>query len=524
MEAERDLGIVTDPGHWTYKIPGVIAWSIVILSVVGIWAYPLVLLWLVKVFATYLLIRFVINVTFYVVGIFQMRRFALKPNEEREEFVGSDGLREGEVRHVVILPTYKEPMDVLRRTLSALAGQRDARRRLFVVLAMEERELGALAKARKLRTEFRDRFADVLITLHPANLPGEIAGKGSNQAWAARQVKRRLVDIRGISIDTLTVSSCDADSIFHPGYFAELGRQFVTSSHRYRRFWQAPVSFHNNIWQVPIPTRLLSFSASALHVGTLVNPWSWRMPYSTYSLSLRLADEVGYWDPAVIAEDWHMYLRSFFAKRGRIKVDSILLPTSANAMEGDGWLNSLINFYRQQLRHAWGARDVGYIAQQMGRFPDISLWKRAALFFRVQHDHQLWSTAWFLIILGSVVSTLHGQPVLTYFQSSEQVLLAALIQGLNFLGMAATVAIWIGECFRCPVEHPKDWPLVWLQQAVAFSLLPFITLTFLTLPGLHAQTKMLFGQQLTFWRAPKGLLTRERGVFVKNLLARFRDI
>ena len=41
----------------------------------------------------------------------------------------------------------------------------------------------------------------------------------------------------------------------------------------------------------------------------------------------KLVVDVGYWDPIVIAEDWHMFLRCFFAKDGDMTVRSMFLPT-----------------------------------------------------------------------------------------------------------------------------------------------------------------------------------------------------
>ena len=41
----------------------------------------------------------------------------------------------------------------------------------------------------------------------------------------------------------------------------------------------------------------------------MANPLHYKLPFAVYSLALDLAVEAKYWDPAVIPEDWHMFLR-----------------------------------------------------------------------------------------------------------------------------------------------------------------------------------------------------------------------
>lgn len=53
---------------------------------------------------------------------------------------------------------------------------------------MEEKEKEAPEKAQKLITSFGKSFYAIHTTFHPVGLPGEIAGKSSNVAYAAREI------------------------------------------------------------------------------------------------------------------------------------------------------------------------------------------------------------------------------------------------------------------------------------------------------------------------------------------------
>ena len=56
-------------------------------------------------------------------------------------------------------------------------------------------------KAARLVMRYRAHFDDMFATFHPAGLPNETAGKGSNEAWAAREARIRIIENVGESLD-----------------------------------------------------------------------------------------------------------------------------------------------------------------------------------------------------------------------------------------------------------------------------------------------------------------------------------
>ena len=56
---------------------------------------------------------------------------------------------------------------------------------------MEQREADADSKALRLIDEFSAKFRNITYTVHPSDIPGESAGKGSNVAWVARKLSER---------------------------------------------------------------------------------------------------------------------------------------------------------------------------------------------------------------------------------------------------------------------------------------------------------------------------------------------
>ena len=56
---------------------------------------------------------------------------------------------------------------------------------------MEQKETGSPVKAASLIAAFENQFLAIQSTFHPPDLPAEVAGKGSNVAFAARIVFER---------------------------------------------------------------------------------------------------------------------------------------------------------------------------------------------------------------------------------------------------------------------------------------------------------------------------------------------
>jgi hypothetical protein len=399
-----------------------------------------------------------------------------------------------EVFHVVIIPNYKEPPAILRRTLSSLAAQENARQ-LFIVLAMEAREHGAGQRARTLEEEFDGRFAGILSTFHPAGLPGEVVGKSSNENWAARIAKRHLVDERGYELGNLTVTSCDADTVFHPSYFACLTYKFATDPYRYRRFWQSPILLTNNIWEAPAPLRVGSALAGVHILSNLCKRDRVIFPQSTYSLSLRMADDAGYWDTEVIPEDWHMFLKCFYTFSGRVEVEPIYLPTGNDAVRARTTWRSFVEAYQQHKRHAWGASDIPFAVREMLAHGEMPRWRGLRRVIALTSNHLLWSTHWFLLSLGWWAPLAIGRLVGTETQVSGLHVAARVALGICLVPYVTMIMV------DARLRPPK--PAWWRRRhgvlaAFMWLALPVTSFAFSTVPALVAQTRLMLGRRLEY--------------------------
>lgn len=498
VRSGRSLDAVRDLKHWSYRIPGMAVWTSITVFVFLMFPYPYLALEIARLLGFYTLIRLIWVVVFYLVGLVRLKRKQHEVEHRGPNWKLAPELKR--IHHIVVIPNFKEPIDVLTKTLQALSRQENARTQLTVVLAMEASDPSCESTSSHLSTQFKDCFERILVTIHPS-MKGEPPGKAANQTWAARIAKNELVDRLGIPLDSLTITSCDADSILHPAYFSEISRLFVSDPGRHECFWQAPLFFDSNIWEVPSSVRLMTFLTNTVQLSELSNPLAFPMPYSTYTLSLKLAVETGYWDTNVMAEDWHMYLRCFFSHVGRPKLVPLFLPTLGMAVTGENLLDAWKNFYNRQVRLSWGGQDIAYIIQQWDFHPSPPLFKKFERALKMVNDHLIFSAYSIIAVLGTVLSFVLNRDILITFPGKYN--WPVFVATLNFLGVLALWVMWGSERLRSP-SHPKKWTVAALAgDLVAISIMPMALLVLTAIPFLHAQTKLMMASPLEYKRTPK---------------------
>jgi len=398
------------------------------------------------------------------------------------------------VRHIVMIMIANEPAATYTKTLEALSRQAFPREQIAVVMATEERFPLGREESEKLRDTLGKKFGEYLITVHPANITGEIKGKSSNEAWAAREAKRILIDEKGWDIRFVTITSNDADAILHGQYFAYLSFKFLDDPHRYEKFWQPAIVFYNNIWRIPAPNRVINTFSNVWQTGMLMRR-DRLVNFSNYSSSLQLIDQVGYWDTDVIPEDYRIFFKAFFATEGKIEVEPIFLPSSADAAESSTLWKTLVNEYEQKKRWAWGVSDVPKILEMYFRQPRVSFINKTLRTLRLLQDHLLWPVNWFIITIGVSVVTIVN-PV--FKRTSLGFMLPRISSGILTITILLLAVMLIIE-FRQRPPRPKEIPKwkAWLSP-LEFILMPVVGFFFTALPGLDAHTRLMLGKYLEY--------------------------
>lgn len=470
-------------------LPGTVSWSLILFPIWGSFFIPIAVAYFVIFY----------NV-FWFYKSFSLAIVAFLAQQKIKNAQKQDWLKKAKiypefkkVHHLIIIPNYKERVEKLRKTLEYLAKQTFPVKQLTVVLAMEVREKESVEKTKVLLKEFGKKFGHLFATFHP-EIPDEVAGKSSNEAWAGIWAKKKLVDELGYDIDYITASSVDADSLFHPQYFAYLTYEFLKEgSNRYLYFWQSANVLHNNIWQVPAPIRIVSTISSVWRIG-LLGRHDRLVPNSTYSLSLKMLDEVGYWDTDVIPEDYRIFFKAFYKLHGKVEAKPIFLTTSMDAAESTTYWKSLVNKYEQEKRWAWGVSDDPLFIKWWLTVPNVSFWAKTIHLFKIMEDHFLWPVHWFIITLGANIVPLFNPNFTRTAIGYSLPRFSSLVLTLCLLALGI---IFILDLRQRPKPQPFfTWRRIFLP--FEFILMPIVSFFLSALPGIVAHTKLMLGKRLEY--------------------------
>lgn len=469
-------------------LPGFLTWTIISLPLWGSLLFPTILAFGILFFDVYYFYKsFLLTITAYI-GSQKIK------NAEKENWVEKiKSLKPtNTVKHVLIIPNYKERIEKLHRTLSTLTQQSYPLENLYIILAMEERESDAREKGVQLVKEFKDKFGKIIATYHP-DLPGEVKGKSSNQGYAAREFYRLFIENKKEDIDYLTITTTDADAVFDNQFFANLTYKFLTDTNRYHKFWQSAIVFYNNIWQVPAPIRVISFFGSLWRIGLLVQG-DRLLTHSTYTLSFRLLKNIDFWDADVIPEDYRVFFKAFYRMKGNIWVEPIFLKTSMDAALSAGYINSLKNKYHQERRWSWGVSDNPLFMKWWLTVPDVPLYRKTMLLFYVFFDHLLWPINWFIITVFANI-----MPILNPVYSRTT--LGYSLPRLAGFILTATLVALIAMIYIDYKNKPDNIPLPWYKKflfPLEFVLMPLVGFFLSALPALISHTQLMFGKRMEY--------------------------
>ena len=469
-------------------MPGLLSWSLILFPIWGSLLIPYAVAYFILFYDVYWFYKsfsLVINASIASKKIHTAERIDwLKRAKEQENF--------NKIAHVLVIPNYKETLIKMRETLESIANQTFPAKRIYVVLAMEQRETGAKERADKLVKEFKSKFGDIFATYHP-DILGEVKGKSSNEAYAIKIAEKRLIDSGIIDINWATVSSVDADSIFDKNYFSYLAYKFLSDKDRYNKFWQSAGVFYNNFWKIPAPVRILAFFGGLWRIAVLVQG-DRLVAHSTYSLSFKMLKEVGYWDVDVIPEDYRIFYKAFYVRQGNLWVEPLFLKTSMDSPLSTSYIATLKNKYHQEQRWSWGVSDNPVFIKWWLTVPNVPFLRKTMMLYNVFMDHLLWPVNWFIITIAAniipFINPVFSRTALGYNLPR----LAGFILTSCLFALLAMIVI----DFR---NRPKTYSTSMARQflfPLEFILLPVAGFFLSTLPALVSHTKLMFGKRLEY--------------------------
>ncbi len=306
------------------------------------------------------------------------------------------------IRHLVAISCYKEPLELIKRSVDTLAAQSEVNR-ISMVISFEERTPDVHDKCQILKTYYaQSGFRDLIFTIHPYGLPNEIPGKCSNSNYGLRTAIEQLKLNENSNGDDVLITTCDADSQFHRHYIVALTYQYVKDKYpSLTTIYQPPLFYNWNLDGLSFFTRVTGLLRSTLMLGALI-PFSINT-MSIFSFSFSLAKAGNFVHPAYQMDDIICLIRWMGVTGRRLSIHMVPVPVLSGPTCGRTIEYEFMEWARQARRWTIGAAEVfHYFMVKSRRIPFLTSFS--------------WSIT-FLIYYGILLcsSGLYG---LTFFISS----------------------------------------------------------------------------------------------------------
>jgi len=483
-------------------LPGLLSWGTLLGVVFLSWATPIFIAFFIIAFDIYWLLKTVflsmhLRSSFGIIQEIKKRDWL----DELKEKNKNQDLNWQEVYHLVILPMYKESYQVASETFESLLATNYPKDKMIVVLATEERG-GEVATevSEKIAAQYGHQFFKFLKTIHPADIAGELAGKGSNETWAGKEVKNKIIDELKISYENILVSVFDIDTVVYKEYFSRLTYVFLETSDRVWCSFQPVPIFNNNIWDAPSFSRVSAQSGTFWHMMQQERPER-LATFSSHAMNFKALVEMEWWSVKNVSEDSRIFWQALLFYDAKYRVVPLYYPVSMDANLAESWLKTAINVYKQQRRWGWGVENVPYVLFGFWNNKKINL--RTKIFWAFNHIEGFWSwgtNALIIFLLGWTPLYLGGQAFNVTLLSYNLPQITRIIMTMAMIGLVSSAIYGAMILPPRPKNHqPYKYSLMILQWA----LMPFTIIIFGSIPGLEAQTRLMFGKYMGFWVTPK---------------------
>ncbi len=470
---------------------GVLVWSTLLFAVVLSFVKPLWAVICIIIFDVYWLLRIVYFTLNLLVAWRQLKKVSKQSWFAKLQMIPDWNNKV----NFFVFPTYKEDANVIVSTLRSLAMSSYPPRQVVVIVAGEENDQEHFEDVKKKILEiYQNVFADIVFTLHPSRVEGELPGKGSN-LHSVGPILKTYADTHGFAYRDVIVSAFDVDTIVHSEYIAYLTYVFCTHSNPTRSSYQPIPLYTNNFWEVPSLARIMAFGTTFWMLSEVTRPqrlWT----FSSHSMSLSALIDCGFWQKNVVSEDSRIFLQMFLRYEGNYEVTPLYLTVSMDTVIGSTLWKSIKNIYLQQRRWAWGAENLPFMLWHFRRNHRISVRKKMRMIFNYVEGMYSWSlVAILILIMGRLPLYLGSATFLEsiLFQNTPQVL--ERLMGLAMIGLIVSAML---SFTLLPTSHVKIRFKTYASFVAHWFLLPITLIGLGSFPALEAQTRMMMGSYLGF--------------------------
>jgi len=292
-------------------------------------------------------------------AIFNFRQLMRMPVMRPDALPAARGRR---FRHIVMIPCYKDPVELLFDCLCSLLAQENPSH-LVVVIAFEARTPELEQKQAAVRAHFEGRFGRLICNVHTLDPSREIPGKCSNTNSALRAAHQILFSDGKGEAYAHTVTTCDTDSLFHPSYFSVLEACYNEENPRLGQspamlVWQPALFYNWHLHRRPVFTRVTGVVRAMLMLGGLI-PFGLN-PMSIFSYPLELGASTGFINPRYSVEDIIFQVRAICQTSAAVPLRLLPVPVISGPTIGSSYAEDFYEWQLQLRRWAIGSAEAAH--------------------------------------------------------------------------------------------------------------------------------------------------------------------
>ncbi len=407
--------------------------------------------------------------------------------------------------HAVIIATVNESREVLEPTIQSVINADYDSKRMILVIAYEGRA-GEKSEQRvhELLKLYGHHFKHSMAVKHPANIPGEVIGKGGNVTCAGRELQK-YIESEQLDPKHVLVTTLDADNRPDHRYFAALSYLFCVVPNPIKASFQPLPMFTNNIWDAPAPMRVIATGNNFFYIVLTQRPHLERN-FSAHAQSLEALIHMDFWSVRTIVEDGHHFWRSYFAYDGDYRVYPLSIPIYQDAVLAKGYVKTLKAQFIQLRRWTYGASDIAYIANQgfkrPTKAPKLDV---LAKLLRTLEGHVSWAVGAPLITFAAFLPALiHPQS----YAANELPLIVSRIQRIGLVGLLASLYVSMRTLPPRPARYKRHRSVfMWLQ----WIYLPVTTIAYGSTAAFYSQTRLMLGKYISKFDVTEKATVNEQG-------------
>ncbi len=474
-------------------LPGALTWTALTSPIWLSFTFPFAVAYFIIAAQAYWLITALKNAVLILLGY---RKLVWAKNQNWIKNLKEDFPNEWDsYHHIILLPTYKESIDVLKPAFDAVANSTYPKKNIYLAVGFEawadqEQVQGVI----KQLESYKDKIGDVFVTIHELQ-PGEIKGPATNRNTMYRNAIQEM-EKRHIPLDKVLVTTLDADFVIDHDLLAGALHKYLSTPAEIRdkRSFTGSFFYYNNYWQSPTPMRLISTGTAFWQLAEMFGSDKY-MNFSSLTINLKSLKEIGGWIPNKVNDDSGFYWKAYFHFKGDYKVIPHYIPINGDTNLDTSLLKTFQNQYLQLKRWAYGVEHVPYAFKEYFKRQDIDFWDKTDKLLFVLWGNLRWGSLALIVTFAGLIIPLVNP---TYAESVIAInlpIVSSWILTAAFLGLFAT--IFVHEKTAPP--RPKNWPFVkWLWSYLQYLLVPVVLVTITTIPAIDAQTSLMFGRYLEY--------------------------